>query len=65
MGLIEDIRNKAKALRKTIVLPESDDNRTLEAIEYILDKNIARITLIAKETIMRQEKELQERKLGI
>ncbi len=51
MGLIEDIRNRAKALRKTIVLPESDDNRTLEALEYILDKSIARIILIAKEAI--------------
>ena len=49
MRLIEEIRNKAKTLRKTIVLSESDDKRTIEALDYILDEAIANIILIAKE----------------
>ena len=48
MGIIQDIRDKAKALRKTIVLPESDDTRTLDAINFILDKEIAKIILVGK-----------------
>jgi len=51
VGIIEEIRNKARLARKTIVLPESDDSRTMEALEYILDNSIARIILIAKEEI--------------
>ena len=51
MGLIEDIRNKAKTIRKTIVLPESDDDRTIEALDYILDNGIARIILVGKEEV--------------
>ena len=49
MKLIEEIRSKARTLRKTIVLPESDDKRTIEALDYILDEAIAKIILIAKE----------------
>ena len=51
MKLIDEIRNKAKALRKTIVLPESDDDRTLEALDYILDNGISKIILLGKEEI--------------
>ncbi|MDD5429004.1 MAG: phosphate acetyltransferase [Candidatus Omnitrophica bacterium] len=51
MGLIDDIRNRAAAAGKTIVLPESDDARTMEALEYILDKSIANIVLIGKESL--------------
>ncbi len=49
MNLIEDIRNKAKTAGKKIALPESDDKRTIEAVNYILDNDIARIILIGKE----------------
>ncbi|MDO8525391.1 MAG: phosphate acetyltransferase [Candidatus Omnitrophota bacterium] len=49
MSIIEDIRDKARAAGKTIVLPESEDNRTMEALEYILDNGIAKIILIGKE----------------
>ena len=51
MGLIEDIRSKAKASGKTIVLPESDDDRTIEALDHILDNGISKIILIGKEEI--------------
>ena len=51
MGLIEDIRSKAKASGKTIVLPESDDDRTIGALGHILDNGISKIMLIGKEEI--------------
>ncbi len=51
MGLIEEIRNKAKTVKKKIVLPESDDDRTIEALDYILDQGIAKIILIGKEEV--------------
>ncbi|MFA6321157.1 MAG: phosphate acetyltransferase [Candidatus Omnitrophota bacterium] len=51
MGLIDDIRNKAIQAGKTIVLPESDDSRTMEALEYILDKGIAKIALIGEDSL--------------
>ena len=46
MGIIQDIRDKAKALQKTIVLPESDDSRTLDALNFILDKEIAKVSVV-------------------
>lgn len=49
--MIEEIRARAKAAGKTIVLPESDDARTMEALEYILDNGIAKIILIGKDKI--------------
>jgi phosphate acetyltransferase len=49
LSILDDIRKKAVARRKTIVLPESDDQRTLDALEYILDNDIARIILIGPE----------------
>ncbi|MFA6142301.1 MAG: phosphate acetyltransferase [Candidatus Omnitrophota bacterium] len=49
MSLINDIRTRAIKSAKKIVLPESDDPRTIEAIDFILDKKIAKIILIAKE----------------
>ena len=33
MSIVDEIRNKAKALQKTIILPESQDPRILEATE--------------------------------
>ena len=35
MGLIDTIRAKAKANRKTIVLPEGDEPRTVSAAEIL------------------------------
>ena len=51
MGIIEDIRNKAKKAGKRIVLPESNDSRTIEALDYILDKGIAKVILIGKDEL--------------
>lgn len=56
MSLLDDIRMKASKNPKTIVLPESDDERTIDAINYILDKRIARIIVIGKEEVRKSIK---------
>jgi phosphate acetyltransferase len=65
VGVIEDIRLKAVAAAKTIILPESDDARTMEALEYILDHGIAKIILIAKENIVSKIKSRNLKNLKI
>ena len=46
MGFIDEIKAKAKADKKTIVLPESMDKRTYDAAEKILKEGIANIVII-------------------
>ena len=46
MGFIDEIKAKAKADKKTIVLPETMDKRTFEAAEKILKEGIADLVLI-------------------
>lgn len=46
MNFIESIKNRAKNDKKTIVLPESMDNRVLEAAEIILREDIADLIII-------------------
>ena len=47
--IIENIKKRAKNNKKTIVLPETMDRRTLEATSIILKENIANIILIGTE----------------
>lgn len=49
MSFIENIIVRAKEKKQTIVLPESEDVRTLEAIEIIMKEKIADIILIGDE----------------
>lgn len=49
MGFIDEIKNKAKEDKKTIVLPESDDIRMLEAASKVLNEGIANIILVGDE----------------
>jgi phosphate acetyltransferase len=52
MGFIDVIKERAKKDIKTIVLPESDDRRILEAASEILAEGVANIVLIGnKESI--------------
>jgi len=54
MGFIDEIKAKAKANLKTIVLPESEDARTYEAAESVLKEGTAKLVLIgSKEEIKR------------
>ena len=41
MGFIDTIKDRARANKKTIVLPETEDRRTLVAAEQILKEGIA------------------------
>ena len=48
MNFIENIKNRAKKDKKTIVLPESMDERVLEAASIALKEKIANIIIIGK-----------------
>lgn len=54
MGFIDSIFEKAAKDKKTIVLPESFDPRTLEATAKVLKKGIADIILIGDETELKK-----------
>ena len=43
---IEEITQKARTLGKTIILPESEDTRTIVAATKIMDQGIAKVVLI-------------------
>lgn len=49
MSFIEDIKNRAKQNVKRIVLPETDDRRTLLAAGQIIREGIADIIMVGKE----------------
>ena len=52
MSFIEDVKKKAKANLKTIVLPEAEDKRTLEAAQQIKKEGFAKLILLRnKETV--------------
>ena len=46
MGFIDNIKQRAKSDKKTIILPESMDRRTFEAAEKILAEGIANLIII-------------------
>jgi len=49
MGLIENIKEKAKTQLRTIVLPESEDERVLQAAQQVLTDKTANVVLIGNE----------------
>ncbi len=57
MGFIDVIKEKAKACKKTIVLPESEDRRTYEAAEQILKEGIANIVIVGTEEAVKKGSE--------
>ena len=54
MAVIDIIKEKAKADKKTIVLPESMDRRTWEAAEKILKEGIAKVILVGNEEAVKK-----------
>jgi len=50
--ILEQIRKRAVARQKTVVLPESEDQRTLDAVPVILEQKIAKVILVGKEDVM-------------
>lgn len=57
MELLKTLQENAKKSIKRIVLPESDDDRTLKAADIIISEGIAKIILIGKENVIRKEAE--------
>lgn len=53
MSIMNKILEKAKASKKTIVLPESDDRRMLEASQKIVSQGIANIILLGDEAAIK------------
>ena len=49
MGFIDTLKERAKANVKTIVLPETEDKRTLAATEKILKEGIAKVILVGND----------------
>ena len=49
MGFIDVIKERARADKKVIVLPESEDRRTYEAAEQIMKEGIADIVIVGTE----------------
>ena len=58
MTFIEDIKERARKDIKTILLPEAEELRTLEATRMVLDEKFAKIILIGnKEKVLKKAKE--------
>ena len=58
MSFIEEIKERAKKNIKTIVLPEAEDVRTLEATKMVLEEKYAKVILIGnKEKVLEKAKE--------
>lgn len=55
MGFIENIKLRARANKKTIILPETGDIRTLEAAHKILEEDIANIILIGDKIAIKKK----------
>lgn len=53
MSIVERIKEKAKKLDRTIVLPEGSDERTVKAAAIIANEGIAKIVLLGEEDAVR------------
>ena len=57
MGFIDTIKARAKADKKTIVLPESEDRRTYEAAAQILKEDLVNLIIIGSEEAVKKGSE--------
>lgn len=55
MAFIDDVKEKARGSLKTIVLPESEDRRTLDAADRILREGFAKLILLGNEEKIRTD----------
>jgi phosphate acetyltransferase len=55
LNLIESIKAKAAARRRTIVLPETQDERVLKAAEQLIKENICNVIVLGNEEKVRQD----------
>ncbi len=54
-NFISEVRAKAKQLKKTIILPDAIDSRTIKAARIIKDEGIATPILIGNEAVIRKK----------
>ena len=59
MSVIDEIKNKAKTNKKTVVLPETTDMRTLTAAAEVISEGIADIILVGKEEEIKAKAEAE------
>lgn len=59
MGLIEDIKSKARTMQKRIVLPEGSEERTVKAAGILAKEGLAKVILLARETDVQGAGELK------
>lgn len=57
LNLLNEIKEKASALKKTIVLPESHDERVLKAAEILAKEKIVSVITLGNEDIIRSDAE--------
>lgn len=55
MKLMDEIWKKAKANKKTIVLPEGEEERTLKASAKIVEEGLANLVLVGNEKVIREK----------
>ena len=55
MSFIEEVKKRAKKNLKTIILPESEDTRVLEAAEKIIKEGFAKVILLGNEEKIHEE----------
>jgi phosphate acetyltransferase len=55
MDLLTSIKEKARQYNKRIVLPEGDEDRTIQAADIVLNEGIAQITLIGNPDKIKQQ----------
>ena len=55
LKILDEIKSKAKSLKKTIVLPESHDERVLKAAEMLTKENLASVITLGKEDTIRND----------
>ena len=55
MSFIEEIKNRAKEDKKTIILPEAEDKRVLEAASKVIKQGFAKVILLGDEEKIRED----------
>ena len=55
MSFIEEIKNRAKEDKKTIILPEAEDKRVLEAASKVIKQGFAKVILLGDEEKIKED----------
>ena len=65
MNFIETVRNKARDLKRTLVLPEGTEPRTLQAARILVDEGLAgRVVVLGTRSAIQEAADLVETGLG-